>query len=76
MRSNSSDSFERENLQQARKKRCNKIPLSMVETMVQEAQILDQHERDAAKLNDERQHEITRLNDQHERNLTKDAQEV
>lgn len=48
----------------------------MVETMVQEAQILDQHERDAAKLNDERQHEITRLNDQHERNLTKDAQEV
>lgn len=76
MRSNSSDSSERENSQQARKKRRNKTQLSMAEAMVQEAQILDQRERDAAKLNNERQREITRLNDQRERDLAKDAQEI
>ena len=48
----------------------------MAEAMVQEAQILDQRERDAAKLNDERQREITRLNDQRERDLAKDALEI
>ncbi len=44
--------------------------------MVQEAQILDQREKNASKLNDERQRELTRINDQRERNLAKDAHEI
>ena len=65
MRSNSSDSSKRENLQQARKKRRNKTQFSMAEAIVQEAQILDQCERDATKLNNQR-----------ERDLAKDLQEI
>ena len=48
----------------------------MPQAMVQEAKSLDQHERDAAKLNDERQRESTRINDQRERDLAKDAHEI
>ncbi len=48
----------------------------MPEAMVQEAQILDQRERDTAKLNDERQSESTQINDQRERDLAKDAHEI
>lgn len=78
MQSNSPDSSAGEDsLEQARKKkRRNKTQLSMAEAMVQTAQILDQRERDAAKLNDDRQRETTRLNDQRERDLAEDAQEI
>ncbi len=56
-------SSKRGNSQPARKTRLNKTQLSIPEAMVQETQILDQRERDAAKLNDERQRELTRIND-------------
>lgn len=76
--SNFSHSTERENPQQARKKRRNKTQLSMAEAIVLSAQILDKRERDAAKLKNERQREMTRLNDQRERERdhAKDAQEI
>ena len=63
-------------LKQTRKKRRNQKQLSMADAMVQEAQILDQQEREAARLNDERQREITRLNDQRERDLARDNREI
>ncbi len=72
-RSNSPDSFKRGNSQPAHKKHRNKTQLSIPEAMVQEAQILDQRERDAAKLNDKRQRESTGINDQREHDLAKDA---
>lgn len=45
----------------------------MPEAMLQEAQILDQRERNAAKLNDEQQYELTQINNQCERDLAKDV---
>ena len=48
----------------------------MADAMVQEAQILDQREKEAAWLNDEQQREITRLNDQREHDLAKDNCEI
>ncbi len=67
---------EKETYNQLVKNEVNKTQLSIPEAMVQEAQILDQGERNAAKLNDERQRELTRINDQFEGALAKDAHEL
>lgn len=45
----------------------------MAKILVQNAQILDQRERDATKLNNEQQRKITQLNNQHKYDFAKNT---